>query len=49
MFPRILTLILCLAGLGLGSLPAQAAPEVKRDLSKDYDDLTPSEDRKSVV
>ena len=43
MYPRIPTLILCLAGLGLGSLPAQAAPEVKRDLSKDYDDLTPSE------
>ena len=43
MSPRILTLILCLAGLGLGSLPARSAPEVKRDLSKDYDDLTPSE------
>ena len=43
MTPRIATLLLCLAGFSFASLPAMAAKEVKRDLSKDFDDLTPSE------
>ncbi|MGA9603654.1 MAG: quinoprotein dehydrogenase-associated putative ABC transporter substrate-binding protein [Methyloceanibacter sp.] len=41
--PRIATLVLCLAGFSFASLPAMAANEIKRDLSKDFDDLTPSE------
>ncbi|MGB9041526.1 MAG: quinoprotein dehydrogenase-associated putative ABC transporter substrate-binding protein [Pseudolabrys sp.] len=41
--PRIVTLLLCLAGFSFASLPAMAAKEIKRDLSKDFDDLTPSE------
>jgi quinoprotein dehydrogenase-associated probable ABC transporter substrate-binding protein len=42
--PRIATVLLCVAGFGLASLPAPAATtEIKRDLSKDFDDLTPSE------
>lgn len=41
--PRIATLLLCLAGFSFAALPAMAAKDVKRDLSKDFDDLTPSE------
>jgi len=43
MTPRIATLLLCLAGFSFAALPAMAAKDVKRDLSKDFDDLTPSE------
>ncbi len=44
MSSRIAALVLCLAGLSLAALPAAAATsEVKRDLSKDFEDLTPSE------
>ncbi len=43
MSQRIATLLLCVVGLGLASLPATAANEVKRDLSKEFEDLTPSE------
>jgi quinoprotein dehydrogenase-associated probable ABC transporter substrate-binding protein len=43
MTPRIATLLLCLAGFSFASLPAMAANEVKRDLSKEFEDLTPSE------
>ena len=39
--PRIVTLLLCLAGFSFASLPAMAAKEIKRDLSKDFDDLDP--------
>jgi quinoprotein dehydrogenase-associated probable ABC transporter substrate-binding protein len=42
--PRIARVLLCVAGFTLASLPAIAATsEIKRDLSKDFDDLTPSE------
>jgi quinoprotein dehydrogenase-associated probable ABC transporter substrate-binding protein len=42
--PRIARVLLCVAGFALASLPAIAATsEIKRDLSKDFDDLTPSE------
>jgi quinoprotein dehydrogenase-associated probable ABC transporter substrate-binding protein len=41
---RILMASLCLAGLSLASLPADAAKStIKRDLSKEFEDLTPSE------
>jgi quinoprotein dehydrogenase-associated probable ABC transporter substrate-binding protein len=41
---RILTASLCLAGLALASFPADAAKApIKRDMSKDFEDLTPSE------
>jgi quinoprotein dehydrogenase-associated probable ABC transporter substrate-binding protein len=43
MSSRIAALFLSLAGLSLAALPAMAAKDVKRDLSKDFDDLTPSE------
>jgi quinoprotein dehydrogenase-associated probable ABC transporter substrate-binding protein len=43
MFVRILTFALCLAVSGLALEPAFAAKEMRRDLSKDFDDLTPSE------
>ncbi len=43
MSSRIAALVLSLAGLSLAALPAMAAKDVKRDLSKDFDDLTPSE------
>jgi quinoprotein dehydrogenase-associated probable ABC transporter substrate-binding protein len=40
----IFTLALCLAAFGLASGPAEAAKNViKRDLSKEFEDLTPSE------
>ena len=41
---RILMASLCVAGIALAPLPADAAKNpVKRDLSKEYEDLTPSE------
>jgi quinoprotein dehydrogenase-associated probable ABC transporter substrate-binding protein len=41
---RILLASLCLAGFGLASLPADAAKaSFKRDLSKEFEELTPSE------
>lgn len=41
---RILTAVaVCLAGLSLAAAPAVATKEITRDLSKDFDDLTPSE------
>ena len=41
---RILMASLCVAGFALTSLPADAAKNpMKRDLSKEFDDLTPSE------
>jgi quinoprotein dehydrogenase-associated probable ABC transporter substrate-binding protein len=41
---RILMASLCLAGFAFSSLPAEAAKSpVKRDLSKEFEDLTPSE------
>src|SRR5262249_23751130 len=43
MSQRMATLLLCLAASGLAAAPAIAAAEVKRDLSKEYEDLTPSE------
>src|ERR1041384_4165077 len=44
MFSRILMASLCVASLGLASLPADAAkPNIRRDLSKEFKDLTPSE------
>jgi quinoprotein dehydrogenase-associated probable ABC transporter substrate-binding protein len=44
MMSRILAIALCLAGTLLVALPADAAKKtVKRDLSKEFDDLTPSE------
>src|SRR5262245_18544469 len=44
MFSRILIASLCVAGLSLASLPADAAKSnIRRDLSKEFKDLTPSE------
>ena len=44
MYLRILTVVLCLAGLGVASLPADAAKDLlKRDFSKEFEELTPSE------
>jgi quinoprotein dehydrogenase-associated probable ABC transporter substrate-binding protein len=43
MFVRILTFALCLAVSGWALGPALAAKEVRRDLSKEFEDLTPSE------
>ena len=43
MFVRILTFALCLAVSGWALGPAFAAKEVRRDLSKEFEDLTPSE------
>ena len=44
MFSRILMASLCVAGLSLASLPADAAKSpIRRDLSKEFNDLTPSE------
>jgi quinoprotein dehydrogenase-associated probable ABC transporter substrate-binding protein len=44
MFARSLTALLALAALLVVSLPSEAAKKpVKRDLSKEFDDLTPSE------
>ena len=43
MFVRILTFALCLAVSGWGLGPALAAKELRRDLSKEFDELTPSE------
>lgn len=43
MFSRILTVLLSIAALACASVPALAKAEIKRDLSKDFDDLLPSE------
>jgi quinoprotein dehydrogenase-associated probable ABC transporter substrate-binding protein len=43
MFVRILTFALCLAVSGWALGPALAAKELRRDLSKEFEDLTPSE------
>src|SRR5271169_4316411 len=43
MFVRVLTFALCLAVSGLALDPAFAAKEMRRDLSKTFDELTPSE------
>jgi quinoprotein dehydrogenase-associated probable ABC transporter substrate-binding protein len=43
MYSRIFTVLLAIAGLAVVSLPAAAKKEVKRDLSKEFEDLTPSE------
>ena len=43
MFVRILTFALCLAVSGWALGPAFAAKEMRRDLSKTYEELTPSE------
>jgi quinoprotein dehydrogenase-associated probable ABC transporter substrate-binding protein len=43
MFVRILTFALCLAVSGGALGPALAAKEPRRDLSKEFEDLTPSE------
>ncbi len=43
MFVRILTFALCLAVSGWALGPALAAKEPRRDLSKEFEDLTPSE------
>jgi quinoprotein dehydrogenase-associated probable ABC transporter substrate-binding protein len=43
MFVRILTFALCLVLSGWALNPALAAKEPRRDISKDFDDLTPSE------
>lgn len=43
MCPRILILALCLAVSSFSFPPANAAKVVSRDLSKEFDDLTPSE------
>ncbi|MBK5199226.1 MAG: quinoprotein dehydrogenase-associated putative ABC transporter substrate-binding protein [Methyloceanibacter sp.] len=44
MYLRFLTVSLCLAGFGLFALPADAAKtSFKRDLNKEFEDLTPSE------
>ena len=40
---RILMALLCLAGIAFAPLPAHAAKAPKRDLSKDFEDLTPTE------
>ena len=41
---RIVMVSLCLAGVAFAALPADAAKTpIKRDLSKDFEDLTPSE------
>jgi quinoprotein dehydrogenase-associated probable ABC transporter substrate-binding protein len=41
---RILTIVLSVAALAVTALPASAAKkEIRRDLSKNFDDLTPSE------
>ncbi len=41
---RILMASLCLAAVAFGALPADAAKKpIKRDLSKEFEDLTPSE------
>jgi quinoprotein dehydrogenase-associated probable ABC transporter substrate-binding protein len=40
---RILTIVLSVAALAATALPASAAKEGRRDLSKDFEDLTPSE------
>jgi quinoprotein dehydrogenase-associated probable ABC transporter substrate-binding protein len=43
MFVRILTFALCLAVCGWAFAPALAAKQPRRDISKDFEDLTPSE------
>jgi quinoprotein dehydrogenase-associated probable ABC transporter substrate-binding protein len=44
MYLRILTVSLCLAGFAFASFPADAAKApIKRDMSKEFGDLTPSE------
>ena len=43
MFVRILTFALCLAVSGWALGPALAAKELRRDLSKEFEELTPSE------
>ena len=43
MFVRLLTFVLCLAVSGWALGPALAAKEPQRDLSKEFEDLTPSE------
>jgi quinoprotein dehydrogenase-associated probable ABC transporter substrate-binding protein len=40
---RILMASLCLAGIAFSPLPADAAKTPRRDLSKDFEDLTPTE------
>ena len=43
MYARVLTVFISVLALMLVSLPVEAAKKVKRDLSKEFDDLTPSE------
>jgi quinoprotein dehydrogenase-associated probable ABC transporter substrate-binding protein len=43
MYARILTVFVSVLALVLVSLPVEAAKKIKRDLSKEFDDLTPSE------
>jgi quinoprotein dehydrogenase-associated probable ABC transporter substrate-binding protein len=43
MFSRILTVLLSIAALACASAPASAKAEIKRDLSKNFEDLLPSE------
>ena len=44
MFLRILMASLCLAGFAFASLPVDAAKSpIRRDFSKEFDELTPSE------
>jgi len=43
MFSRILTVLLSIAALACASAPAAAKAQVTRDLSKDFEDLLPSE------
>jgi quinoprotein dehydrogenase-associated probable ABC transporter substrate-binding protein len=43
MYARILTVFISVLALVLVSLPVEAAEKIKRDLSKEFDDLTPSE------
>ncbi len=43
MYARPLTVLIALAALAFAALPAEAAKNIKRDLSKNFDELTPSE------
>ena len=43
MFSRILTVLLSIAALACASAPAAAKAQITRDLSKDFEDLLPSE------